>query len=67
MFAIIIRCPTHPTYEARTTPSACKLCRLAFSVRNEMNKVLSTPPDERTDPNELIIYEIEERKSKCTR
>jgi hypothetical protein len=65
MFAIIIRCPTHPSYEARTTPSACKLCRLAFSVRNEMNKVLSTPQDECTDPNELIIHSVEERK--CTR
>jgi len=58
MFVIVIRCPTHPTYAARSTPGACKLCRLVFQVRNEMSKVICVPLDERTDPQEQIVHDV---------
>lgn len=58
-FTITIQCPIHPNYMAKISPSAsCKACRLMFSVRNETNKVLSVPRDERTDINEIIIKEL---------
>lgn len=58
-FAIVIQCPLHPDYNAKRQPdTACKACRLVFAVRNNTNRVLSTPEDERTDLNELIISEI---------
>ena len=59
-FTIVIQCPKHPNYMAKISPAAaCPLCRLMFSVRNEANKVLSVPRDERTDANEIIIKGIE--------
>lgn len=59
-FSIIIQCPLHPTYMAKMAPTAsCKACHLMFAVRNETNKVLSTPRDERTDVNEIIIKGVE--------
>lgn len=59
-FRIVIECPTHPAYAAKgRPPTFCKLCSLAFDVRNNTNKVLSTPPEDRIDLNERIIKAVE--------
>jgi hypothetical protein len=59
-FSIVIQCPIHPTYMAKISPSsACKACRLMFAVRNNTNRVLSVPRDERTDVDEIIIQGVE--------
>jgi hypothetical protein len=58
-FTITIQCPRHPNYMAKISPSAdCAPCRLMFAVRNNTNKVLSVPRDERTDTNEIIIKDL---------
>jgi hypothetical protein len=45
---------------AKISPSApCKACRLMFAIRNNTNKVLSVPRDERTDLNEIVVKGIE--------
>lgn len=59
-FTLTIQCPKHPNYMAKISPSAdCAACRLMFAVRNNTNKVLSVPRDERTDLNEIIIKGVE--------
>lgn len=59
-FSIVIQCPLHPNYQGKAAPTVgCKGCRLVLSVRNETSKVLSTPREERTDLNEIIIKGIE--------
>jgi hypothetical protein len=59
-FSIVIQCPIHPNYMAKIAPSAsCKACRMMFAVRNNTNKVLSVPREERTDVNEIIVKAIE--------
>lgn len=59
-FSIVIQCPLHPNYMAKIAPTAlCKACRLMFAVRNNTNKVLSVPRDERTDLNEIIVKGVE--------
>ena len=59
-FSIVLACPLHPTYMAKIAPTAvCRACRLMFDVRNNTNKVLSVPRDEREDLNEIIIKGIE--------
>ena len=59
-FGIIIQCPLHPNYQGKISPTAaCKACRMVFAVRNETNKVLSVPRDERTDVSEIIIKGVE--------
>lgn len=58
-FTIVIQCPKHPGYQAKISPSAdCKMCRLMFAVRNNANKVLSVPREERTDPDEILLKEL---------
>lgn len=58
-FIITIQCPKHPNYMAKISPSAdCKCCRLMFAVRNNTNKVLSVPREERTDPDEMVIKDL---------
>lgn len=58
-FTLTIQCPKHPNYMAKMSPSAdCKCCRLMFAFRNNVNKVLSVPRDERTDADEMLIKEI---------
>jgi hypothetical protein len=58
-FTITIQCPKHPNYQAKISPSTdCKMCRLMFAVRNNTNKVLSVPREERTDPDEILIKEL---------
>ena len=58
-FSIVIQCPLHPTYVAKVRPATnCRACRLMFDVRNNTNRALSTPLEERTDVNEIIIKEI---------
>ena len=58
-FSIVIQCPLHPNYQGKAAPTVgCKGCRLVLSVRNETNKVLSTP-QRNTDLNEIIIKGIE--------
>ena len=55
-FTLTIQCPKHPTYVAKVRPgNGCRECGLMFSVRNEAHKVLSTPREERTDINEIIL------------
>jgi hypothetical protein len=57
-FAIVIMCPSHPTYTGKVRPATgCNDCRLVFGVRNETNKALSAADDEK-DPAERIISEI---------
>lgn len=59
-FSIVLACPLHPTYMAKIAPATvCRACRLMFAVRNNTNKVLSVPRDERTDLNEIIIKGVE--------
>jgi hypothetical protein len=60
-FSIVIQCPRHPGYNAKTAPGlSCKFCNLMFAARNEANKVTSTPRDERTAVDEIIIKGIAE-------
>ena len=59
-FSIVIQCPLHPNYMAKMAPAApCKACKLLFAVRNNTNKVLSVPREERTDLNEIIVKGVE--------
>lgn len=59
-FTITIQCPKHPNYQAKISPSAdCKCCRLMFAARNNMNRVVSVPREERTDADEIIIRDID--------
>lgn len=59
-FTITIQCPKHPNYMAKISPSAdCKCCRLMFAVRNNTNKALSVPREERTDPAEIVVKCLE--------
>lgn len=59
-FSIVIQCPIHPNYMAKIAPTAlCKACRMMFAVRNNTNKVLSVPRDERTDVSEIIVKGVE--------
>lgn len=58
-FTLTIQCPKHPNYMAKVSPSHdCACCRLMFSARNEANKIMSVPREERTDVNEIIMREI---------
>lgn len=58
-FTITIQCPKHPNYMAKISPSAdCACCRIMFAARNNMNRVLSVPREERTDPDEIVIKEL---------
>ncbi len=59
-FSIVIQCPLHPTYMAKMAPTVgCKACRLMFAVRNNTNRVVSVPREERTDLNEIIVRGVE--------
>ena len=59
-FSIVIQCPLHPNYMGKISPTAaCKACRMMFAVRNNTNRVLGVPRDERTDVEEIIIRGIE--------
>lgn len=58
-FTLTIQCPTHPAYQAKAASwNGCKCCNLMFAVRNNTNRVLSVPREERTDANEVIIKEL---------
>lgn len=57
---LTLQCPLHPNYQAKIAPVAlCKACRLLFDVRNNTNRVLSVPRDERTELNELIVKSVD--------
>lgn len=59
-FAITIQCPVHPNYQGKMQPyNGCKGCRLMFDVRNNTNRMLSVPREERTDINEIVVKGIE--------
>jgi hypothetical protein len=58
-FTITLRCPRHPTYTAKIRPSTdCACCQLMFVARNTFHKAISVPLEERTDPDEKIMYAI---------
>jgi hypothetical protein len=58
-FTLTLQCPIHPTYAAKfAPPTRCKACALMFTARNEVNKALSVPVEERTDLNEIIIMGV---------
>lgn len=55
-FNIVMQCPLHPAYMAKIQPTAgCKACRLMFAVRNNVNRVVSVPREERTALDEIIV------------
>lgn len=58
-FSIVFQCPLHPTYMGKMRPTApCKACRLMFDIRNNTNKVLSVPREERDDLTDIVIKEV---------
>lgn len=58
-FTITFQCPKHPNYMAKISPSHdCAPCRLMFTVRNNANKILSVPREERTDADDTIVKEL---------
>jgi hypothetical protein len=59
-FTITIQCPKHPTYQAKTRAyNGCRGCQLMFDVRNNANRMLSVPREERTDLNEILVKSVE--------
>jgi hypothetical protein len=58
-FTITLQCPTHPLYKANVRPLlSCPICLVMFGARNEMNKVLSIEPEERTEATEQCIRSV---------
>ena len=60
MITITFACPLHPKYTAFVRPTTtCKACRLLFDLRNNAHRTLSTPVEERTEIDEIIVRSIE--------
>lgn len=58
MITITLSCPKHPQYKALIRPMNCDICMAMFQARNEVHRVISVPPEERSEPREQCFKAV---------